>query len=225
MTENTMVSHTSLANAKMMPRLVVVFSAAFVLILFSLHFLEPEFDPSWRMISEYELGQVGWLMSLAFFCWGSSVLALRHILNASLRTRAGRIAWWWLLLIGVVLFGAGIFITNPITDTTVSLANSLHTLCGTIVIMTFPIAASLAARSLAQNPEWQGARPWLFWVTLLLWLSMFLFFGSISISKVNNPAAGRVGPDVLLGWPNRLMVVVYNVWLILVAWYAARITR
>jgi len=28
------------------------------------------------MISEYAIGRYGWLMKLAFFCWGASVLAL-----------------------------------------------------------------------------------------------------------------------------------------------------
>ena len=31
-----------------------------------LHVLEPEYDPSWRMISEYSLGRYGWVMRLAF---------------------------------------------------------------------------------------------------------------------------------------------------------------
>ncbi|WP_394554755.1 DUF998 domain-containing protein [Agromyces sp. MMS24-JH15] len=31
-----------------------------------LHVLEPEYDPSWRMISEYSLGRHGWVMRLAF---------------------------------------------------------------------------------------------------------------------------------------------------------------
>ena len=31
-----------------------------------LHVLKPEYDPSWRMISEYSLGRYGWVMRLAF---------------------------------------------------------------------------------------------------------------------------------------------------------------
>ena len=57
-------------------RLAIVLSSIFLVILFLLHFLEPEFNPLWRMISEYELGSYGWMMSLAFFCWGGSMLAL-----------------------------------------------------------------------------------------------------------------------------------------------------
>lgn len=45
----------------------------------------------------------------------------------------------WLLLIIMALFGAGLFKTNPITENHLNLINTLHTLCGTIVILTFPV--------------------------------------------------------------------------------------
>ena len=41
-----------------------------------LHVLEPEFDPSWRMLSEYSLGRYGALMRVAFLAIGTSVIAI-----------------------------------------------------------------------------------------------------------------------------------------------------
>ena len=41
--------------------------ALFLVLLVVLHILKPEYDPSWRMISEYEIGRLGWVMQLAFF--------------------------------------------------------------------------------------------------------------------------------------------------------------
>jgi hypothetical protein len=225
MIQNTVISHPSLGVSKLAARLAIVLSATFLTILFLLHFLEPEFDPSWRMISEYELGRYGWMMTLAFFCWGGCVLALLVALWPTLRTMGGRIGRWWLLVIGIALFGAGVFITNPITDPTPSTANSLHALCGAIVILTFPIAASIVARSLTRNQEWASARRRLVWATFLVWFGLLAFFASIIISKIINPSAGRVGPDVLLGWPNRFMVVAYHLWLIVVALHAAQVAR
>ena len=210
-------SHTSNKTSFIASRMSVIFSTAFISILFLLHFLKPELDPSWRMISEYEIGRYGWLMRLAFFCWGSSVLSLLVALRGSLRTMGGKVGYVWLVLIGIALFGAGIFATNAITDTTPSTANSLHTLCGAFVILTFPIASSLVVGSLRRNEEWNTARSHLFWVQTLVWLSMFMYFGAIIVSNAINPSAGRVGPEVYIGWPNRFMVVIYNVWLITVA--------
>ena len=217
-------SHTSNKTSFIASRMSVIFSTIFISILFLLHFLKPELDPSWRMISEYEIGRYGWLMRLAFFCWGSSVLSLLVTLKGSLRTISGKVGYVWLALIGVALFGAGIFVTNAITDTTPSTANSLHTLCGAFVIMTFPIASSLVVGSLARNEKWSAVRHQQFWMEILVWLSMFAFFGSIIISTAINPSAGRVGPEVYLGWPNRLMVVIYNIWLITFAVNAKKLS-
>jgi hypothetical protein len=222
-TQSTVLSRSSHGLPKVAARAAIVLAAIFLAILSLLHFLEPEFDPSWRMVSEYEIGRYGWMMMLAFFCWGASVLALLAALWSSLRTIGGMIGRWWLLLIGVALFGAGIFKTNAITDTTPSTANDLHTLCGAIVILTFPIAASVVARSLGRNHEWAPARRQLLWGTLLVWFGLLAFFASIVVSNIINPSAGRVGPEVLLGWPNRLMVITYNIWLIIVALRAALI--
>jgi Protein of unknown function (DUF998) len=41
-------------------------AALFLVLLAVLHILKPEYDPSWRMISEYEIGRFGWVMQLAF---------------------------------------------------------------------------------------------------------------------------------------------------------------
>jgi len=225
MAQGTVLSQSSIGISKSAARISVILSSVFLAILVLMHFLEPEFDPSWRMISEYELGRFGWMMSLAFFCWGGSVLALLVALWPSLRTIGGMIGRWWLVLISIALFGAGIFITNPITDDAVSTADTLHSVFGVFVILTFPIAATIVARSLARNPEWASARRRLLWGTLLVWLGPLAFFGSIIISNALNPAAGRVGPEVLLGWPNRFMVVVYHLWLIIAALHAAKLSR
>lgn len=217
-------SYTSQSTSFIASNLAVIFSATFIILLFLLHFLKPELDPSWRMISEYEIGRYGWLMRLAFFCWGSSVLSLLVALWGSLRTIGGKVGYVWLVLIGIALFGAGIFVTNAITDTSTSTANSLHTLCGAFVIMTFPIASSLVVGSLARIEERSAVRRQQFWVEILVWLSMFAFFGSIIISIAINPSAGRVGPEVYLGWPNRLLVVIYNIWLITIAVNARKLS-
>ncbi len=196
--------------------------AGFLILLIALHFLEPEFDPSWRWISEYELGRYGWMMSLAFVLWGGGALALLSAVGSYLRTLGGQVGRWWLFLITVALFGAGIFITDPITATTPSTAGDLHSLCGVFTILTFPIMATLLARSLAHNQEWTPVRRQLFWVTLLTWVGEFAFLAAIIASVAINHADPGLGPQILAGWPNRFMVVTYSIWFIVVAWYAAR---
>ena len=75
-----------------------------------LHFLEPEFDPSWRMLSEYSLGRYGLLMRVAFIAAGTSVIAVAIALSGS--------AWPWdlgLVLVAIGPIGAAFIDTDPIT--------------------------------------------------------------------------------------------------------------
>ena len=67
----------------------------FLVVLARLHAIELEFDVSWRMVSEYELGRHGWLMSAAFLAFGvscvASVVANPSPLRES-RASAGRVS-------------------------------------------------------------------------------------------------------------------------------------
>jgi hypothetical protein len=119
----------------------------FLILLAALHFLEPEFDPSKRLISEYELGRYGWVMSLAFFSLGVGVLATLRSTRKASTGRRGRIGRWWFLAISVAFFGAGIFYPYMPPN----FVSYIHGLCGVIVIVTFPMAATLYSSGLAHN--------------------------------------------------------------------------
>jgi hypothetical protein len=195
----------------------IFFSAVFLAILFLLHFLKRELDPAWRMISEYEIGRFGWMMRLAFFCWGASVLALLITIWPTLLPISGTISRWWFVLIVIALFGAGIFKTDPITNDTQSLVNTIHKLCGVIVILTFPIAATLAVISLLHNPSWLAYQGLLIFGIILVWIGMVTYFATIIRSRIKDPKAGEVGsPHIYMGWPNRFNVVTYIVWIIII---------
>src|SRR5690242_14536614 len=73
-------------------------AAATLLLLASLHILSPEFDPTFRMVSEYALGQYGWVLSLMFLAWGISAWALAIALWTQVTTRAGKVGLWFLVI-------------------------------------------------------------------------------------------------------------------------------
>jgi Protein of unknown function (DUF998) len=79
---------------------------AFLAILSVHHVLEPEFNPP-HLISEYQLGRFGWLMSLAFFCLGVASLALFSAARQEIYTRPGRFGLWGSFIIGLAYFCAG----------------------------------------------------------------------------------------------------------------------
>lgn len=188
----------------------------FLFLLTILHLLEPEFDPTWRVISEYEIGKFGWLMRLAFFCWGGGFLLLTISLWNTLETLGGKIGKWWLLIISIALFGAGIFVPQPITDIVRGTTDKLHGLCGALMIFTLPIASTIIAFNLSKQQTNRKSRKQLFWITLLVWVGIITFFYSM-IFYLKQAKTRAYGPDVLIGLPNRFMVVTYTIWLIVVA--------
>jgi len=191
--------------------MAIIFALLFIVILIVLHFLKPEFDPKWRMISEYEIGKYSWLMRIAFFSWGLSTLSVLLMLFKN--GNGNLLDYMWLSILVLALFGAGIFKTDPIMETTKSIANKLHTICGSLVILTFPILATiLCFRYTKLNLVNDSVL--LIGITVLTWITQFGFFSSISISQKKDPKAGRVGPTIHLGWPNRIMVLIYSLWLI-----------
>ena len=135
-------------NSRFFARMALAAAALFLILLATLHFLEPEFDPSRNLISEYELGRYGWMMSLAFFSLGVGVLAMLLSTWYPSTTRSGLIGQWWFLVIGIALLGAGIFYPY----TTPNITSDIHRICGLIVIVSFPVSAALYSSGLAHNP-------------------------------------------------------------------------
>lgn len=184
---------------------VLWFTLAFLVLLAALHVLAPEYDPAQRMISEYEVGTYGVLMQLAFVSLGVAMLALRTLLRQYM-TRASL----GLAVMGVALFGAAVFKTDVLTQPpSHSLAHGIHQMCGTVVILGFPVLATLLARRLVRHAHWASARGLLYSLTTLLWAGQLAFFTAVKVS--GRPPIGAVG------WPNRLMMVAYCAWIIAVA--------
>src|ERR1700730_6638555 len=73
-------------------------SAAFIILLAALHILRPDLDPSWRFISEYELGDFGWVMRVAFFCLALSCGSLCVAVVSQVRGVTGYLGLALLLL-------------------------------------------------------------------------------------------------------------------------------
>jgi hypothetical protein len=137
-----------------------------------LHFLEPEFDPSWRMISEYSLGRYGVLMRAAFLAGGTGVIAVAVALSGS--------AWPWslaLLLVAIGPLGAAFFDTDPITTprTEMSKRNNVHAAFGALFILGFPAAATIAGIGVAHDP---AVGPVLAWASVVPWLGLAWFLAT-----------------------------------------------
>lgn len=189
----------------------ILASAAFVLLLAALHFLRPDLDPSWRFISEYELGDYAWLMRLAFFALALSCISLAVAIAGQVRGIGGYLGLGLLVLAAAGMALAGIY--APDRD------NPLHEVGA--MLDHLPFAALFINWGLSRNSRWSSARWTLLWTAGIPLAGLAIFIVSMAIMLPRN--AGQPGPEVLVGWPNRLMILAHCAWLMPVAWCASKL--
>jgi hypothetical protein len=203
-------------------RIALNASGLTVLLLVLLHFLSPEFDPSWRMVSEYANGDYSWVLTLLFASWAISSWALAYVLKSQVKTKASKVGLVALVVAG---FGEAMAAAFDINHT-------LHDMAGNIGILSFVVAAVLLSRSLGRTEPWARFKEslqrltHLTWISVLLLIVSFVVLMSTYISSGGDPnAAGTItelpnGVIAFVGWTNRLLVVAYCLWVSFVAWKA-----
>lgn len=136
--------HSNKKRSRIAANIALVGTTTFLIMLIVLHILEPEFDPSWRMISEYELGVFGWMMQLAFVGLSVGCIAITVSIWSDVVKFSGRLGGILMMIVGIVYTGAAIFITDPITSPpdSMTVAGGLHNLFALIVIPGFPLAVT-----------------------------------------------------------------------------------
>lgn len=197
---------TVAANAA---RLSIASGVFFVLLLGSLHLLEPEFDPTWRFISEYALGSFGWMMRLAFLALATSLASAGVAIFSQVRTVVGYIGLGGLAIAAIGFLIAAIFITDPATTSreAATFSGKVHVFGASLDYT--PVAALLLSFSLARNKAWRPIRKWLFITTAITLVALTAFMLTL-------PYDGKIGPGVLAGLFGRFLLVSYLVWLITV---------
>ena len=195
--------------------------AAFVALLAALHVLRPELDPSWRLISEYELGRYGWMMQLAFLLLAISCGAACLAVLAQVKHVPGFLGLALLVLSAGGITIAGIYVTDPIT-----LPSGLQTAHGRLHLLGatldgIPLAALFITWGLWRNRTWSSARRVLLWAAILQLIAVAVF--DVSVPLLLHRSGGKFGPEVLVGWPNRLAVLGQCAWLMTLAWGAMKL--
>lgn len=197
---------------------------ATLLLLALLHVLSAEFEPSWRMVSEYANGRYRWVLALMFVCWAVSTWALA----VALYPLAG--SWPAKLGIGVLAI-AGI---GEAMAAAFDINHPLHMHAAILGMNGLPIAALLIGISFARAGHWGASRRMMLWLSNLPWISivlmaiaMGLFFSSLSRAGVaigpDSKPLAALPPGVVAfgGWTNRFLIVAFCAWAIGAAWYAA----
>ncbi len=200
------------------PRLAAAGTLSVALIVAALHAIKPEFEPSWRFISEYAIGRYGWIMQAAFFIWAASCAALALALNREVNTFRGKAGVAVLLIVAAALVAAGLFAQDPVTARPEELTTSghIHAIASMIGVPGIPIAAMLISSSLWRaNPAWTPHRAAIMWPAHATWISLVLMAAYLGWAV---PRAGGFNMEVWAGWMNRLVVATYLAWQMVVAY-------
>jgi hypothetical protein len=219
---NTTAPKTLAAISTTAAKASVALAACVLVLLAALHFLKPDVDPSWRMVSEYANGDHGWIMRVVFVSWSLSNLALFLAIRSQAQTLAGRIGLGFLLAAAVGMGMAALFSVDPSTVTREQMTTQgrLHGFAFMIGVPSLPIAAVLISRSLRRNVLWAPARQTLAWVAHLPWVSLIVM---VAVIGVGLAGGGKFGPKMLVGWPNRFLVAAYCAWVLTVAYRALQL--
>ena len=195
------VTRVSAATISLVAALMVI------LFLVALHFLSPEFSAAQRMVSEYALGNYGWLLSILFVSWAISSWALVYVLWYEVKTVPGKVGLILLIVSGVGEAMAAVF----------DVKHGLHGVAALLGIPTFPIAAILISLSLVRHPAWLAAKRLIVAIALLTWIAVL----SMTVTVIMM----MKGSLIIAGYANRFLIVIYCVWLITIASQALRLRR
>jgi len=204
-----------------LPSIVIITSGISLLCLILLHFFSPEFDPSWRMVSEYALGNHKWLVSLFFIFWGLGSVLLAINLWKQVSSKASGTGVILLFISGIGASLAAFFdVSQP----------AGHGIAGFLGIPTIPIAVLLITYHLAKKQEWVPFMKPLKLLAHGTWISLVLMVIAMFVMMMGFKNAGiEMGPDsappanvpegviALVGFTNRLLIVVDILWLIFTA--------
>ena len=198
----------------------IAFGVISILCLLTLHFTSPEFKPNFRMVSEYALGKHKWLLTMFFLCWGLCSISSGFMLWTVVTTGWAKFGVVLLFVTGIGAIMGGLF----------DVQHKLHGLAFGIGLPFLPIGALLISYHLIQKTAWQNHSTLLLlsghaiWISLILMaVAMVLLFSSL---KANGIA---FGPDAapmselpkgvigINGWANRLLVLCYIAYPILIA--------
>lgn len=214
------VDTTAPQPSSSMPKAATLCAGAvglFIGLVVLLHFIEPQFHPMWRFVSEYSNGPHGWVMKLAFFVMAFGCAAAIAAIRPHVRTKPAMAGLFFLALTVVGLVMAGMFNQDSITSSAVTRQGTLHAVATMLGIPGFVLASLLLGSSLARR--WRGVRRPLLILSQLPWIA---FVSMPVYMAVVMPGAGGFGPTVWVGLINRVFLVAMCGWLLFVARHAAR---
>ena len=172
--------------------------AGWIAIVVALHFIKSDLDPIDIYISDYAIGENGWLMRLAFYLVAAGTLAIAAGWATSVqRTRRAMIAILLLVVVGMGFIVAGTFTTDPTDATETTTEGGLH-LLGALMIFPVMVAASFVLRGVfRREARWQPFAERVRWFP---WVLLAGFFVSFFAPALPAGLSQRIYAAILMAW-------------------------
>jgi hypothetical membrane protein len=196
--ESVMTENGRIRIARITERLVFLCAAYYVIVLIVLHILEPEFDPRFRFMSEYALGDYGWLMTTTFFALGlAPLIAAIGLQNVHQWSRSTRVGLGLLVVAATFIWLAGIF------------RDSIpHLLAGVVAFPSMVMAALLLSWTFRRTGEWQTIYRAALFIGLAMLAMLFLMVADLGMP----------------GLQQRIFIFLFLLWLSIVVHKSVRLT-
>jgi hypothetical protein len=164
------VTSVTLATAA----IVCVAYAALALLL--LHLLRPDLAPRSHMISDYGVGQYGWVMSTVFLSLsGGNVALFIGLLRLGPNSRVARVGIALLPLIALGLAVSAIFPTDLLGGPSTR-SGFIHSMSFLVNISCVILASILLSASMGGDARWRSRRPTAIALTALILVACVIQF-------------------------------------------------
>lgn len=193
-----------------------------ILSLTILHFVSSEFQPSWRMVSEYALGKHKWLLTCFFLFWGLSTILIAVFLWNIVSSTWASFGTAFLFLSGIGAVMGGLFDIN----------HKLHGLAFMLGIPTFIVGTLLVGYHIIHLDAWAEAKGPVLVITHAVWISCVLMgismgflisgFKKAGYDTGPNATPPEKLPDGVIafnGYANRLLILCYITWNLIIGYY------
>ncbi|MBY0433438.1 MAG: DUF998 domain-containing protein [Cyclobacteriaceae bacterium] len=216
MARELIVTKNITARQFLFSRIALVSGISYIALFLLLHVLKPEFDPTWRFISEYALGKFGILMNITFFLIAASLICSAYAIFNQIKTVVGYIGLAILIISGLAYAVAAMFNTDPITTelSNISFTGKIHYTAAAFDYT--PVAMLLLAFGLGRNKAWRPIRTNLFIVAAISIFLTILFMASM-------PSDYKFQPGVYTGFVARFLIISYLIWIVVICSHARKL--
>ena len=174
-------------------------NALYIIAVLLLHFLRKDLYVVEHFVSEYALGNYGWILTIALFSLAIGQLSLLVGLTANIKlsiTSLVTFSMWCLCIFLVAIFPTNLPGATPTT------ANNIHNLSAFIAFTNLPVAMITWGSDFKKDTNWKK-------LTKTSWT-----FGTLSFSLL---IALILSPILFIGVTQRILTALDLSWLIIVA--------